>query len=391
MASQRTLSRLFTLHSWAGVVTGLLMFITCFSGAVVVFKHELDLWANPSLSGLPHAPTPAALQTVLDELARHYPDARPESLVLPDEVNPAYFAFIREPGQAKNVRTKVALRGDDGTLIGPVDSQLGQYIRSLHVFFFFGPRWIVGFLGVAMLMLIATGVVIHRKVLAELFTQRFGRSLRVVTSDLHKAAGIWGLAFHIVIAFTGAWLGLAPVFEQGYAHLAKAPAPTVQAQGPKNKGQNPNHTPEAMLPLDELQARALQAVPDLVPRFVALQHWGQAHAAAHFTGDVHTHLFSNAKVVVYASTGRIKTVNDPRDMGFWSQFNGLMEPLHFGDFGGLTLKWLYFFLGLTPAFLSISGTVIWLDRREQRRREFLSESLPIHGPTPSGNTTSVAG
>ena len=27
MTSQRTLNRLFTLHSWAGIVTGLLMFI----------------------------------------------------------------------------------------------------------------------------------------------------------------------------------------------------------------------------------------------------------------------------------------------------------------------------------------------------------------------------
>ena len=52
MTSQRTLNRLFTLHSWAGIVTGLLLFIVCFSGAVVVFKNEIDLWANPSLAKL---------------------------------------------------------------------------------------------------------------------------------------------------------------------------------------------------------------------------------------------------------------------------------------------------------------------------------------------------
>ena len=64
-----------------------------------------------------------------------------------------------------------------------------------------------------------------------------------------------------------------------------------------------------------------------------------------------------------------KKVHDPRSAGFWSQVNGLMEPLHFGDFGGLALKWLYFLLGMTPAFLSISGTLIWFDARQQRRRE----------------------
>ena len=72
---------------------------------------------------------------------------------------------------------------------------------------------------------------------------------------------------------------------------------------------------------------------------------------------------------IHATTGVPKKVHDPRTAGFWSLVNGLMEPLHFGDFGGLALKWLYFFLGMTPAFLSISGTLIWLDARQQRRRE----------------------
>ncbi|MCQ9372279.1 PepSY domain-containing protein, partial [Corynebacterium sp. 35RC1] len=141
------------------------------------------------------------------------PEATVETIQLPDADRPAYFAFLRTPGAPGAQRTKVALRADTGAVVGPVDSQLGQTLRMLHVFLFFGPRWIVGFLGVAMLVLIATGIVIHRKILAELFTQRWGRSLRVVTSDLHKSAGIWGLGFHILIAGTGAWLGVAPLFE----------------------------------------------------------------------------------------------------------------------------------------------------------------------------------
>ena len=88
----------------------------------------------------------------------------------------------------------------------------------------------VAVLGVAMLVLIATGIVIHRKILAELFTQRWGRSFRVVMSDLHKSAGIWGLGFHILIAATGAWMGLAPLFEQSYKYLA---TDTPAAAAPK--------------------------------------------------------------------------------------------------------------------------------------------------------------
>ncbi len=363
MTSRRTLNMLFILHSWAGVVTGLLLFAVCFSGAVLVFKHEIDFWANPVLRAVPRASEPVSLDTVMTTLQRAYPQAAVETLAPPDAVNPAYMAFLRlDPGDNAS-RTKLALRADTGALIGPVDSQLGQFIRSLHVFLFFGPRWIVGFLGVALLVLIGTGIVIHRKIIAELFTQRWDRSLRVVMSDLHKSAGVWGLAFHLLIAFTGAWLGLAPVFERGFEYAAQAGAQRP-AKTPKPKLTGPA---PAMASLAQMARQASSAVPGFETRYVSLQRWGQPGASARFTGNLSTHLYSTAQLQFDGASGRLTQAHDPRQQGFWSQVNGLMEPLHFGDFGGLGLKWLYFLLGLTPAFLSLSGTLIWLDGRRQRR------------------------
>ena len=375
MTSQRTLNRLFVLHSWAGIVTGLLMFIVCFSGAVVVFKNEIDLWANPSLAQLPRSAQPASLDVVLAQLQARYPGATVETIALPDAVNPSYFAFVRERGAPASMRTKVALRSDTGAVVGPVDSQLGQYLRMLHVFLFFGPRWIVGFLGVAMLVLIGTGIVIHRKILAELFTQRWGRSFRVVMSDLHKSAGIWGLGFHILIAATGAWMGLAPLFEQGYRYVTTSAGSAAGAPLQPTRGEGAEAAP--MRSLDALYATARQAVPGLEARYVSLRRWDTSAAEASFTGNLTGHLASTARVDIRAATGALKKVNDPRTQGFWTLVDGLMEPLHFGDFGGLALKWVYFLLGMTPAFLSISGTLIWLDARQQRRRA--SQPAPANG------------
>ncbi|OON62056.1 peptidase [Massilia sp. KIM] len=366
MTRQRTLNMLFTIHSWAGIVTGLLMFIVCFSGAVVVFKHEIDLWANPVLAEGTRTARMAPLDDIVRKVHEAYPTSTLESVWFPDDVNPNVFVLIREHDQPANQRTKLALRSDNGEVMGPVDSQLGQFLRMLHVFLFVGPRWIVGFLGVTMLVLIGTGVVIHRKIIAELFTQRWGRSLRVVMSDLHKAAGVWGLAFHIMIAFTGAWLGLAPVFERGFDYATQS-----------NKVQpakRPEPAPAVMQSLDAMHAKAAQVVPGFKARFVSLRNWGMADAHVAFAGRLEDHLASTARVEFNGASGAIKSLHDPRHKGFWSQFNGLMEPLHFGDFGGLVLKWLYFLLGLTPAFLSLSGTLIWLDGREQRRRPATASS-----------------
>lgn len=375
MPGRRTLNMLFVLHSWAGLVTGLLLFIVCFSGAVVVFKNEIDLWANPSLRAMPPVSAlpagPVAPERVLAEVERRHPGSTVDSLWLPGELLPVYMANVRLAPSEGGARTKLALRADTGAMIGPVESQLGQYIRMLHVFLFFGPRWIVGFLGAAMLVLIGTGFVIHRKVIAELFTQRWDRSLRVVMSDLHKSAGIWGLAFHLLIAFTGTWLGLAPVFERGWDYVAQVAAGTdAPARKPEHRGAPEAGKASGPVPMASLAAMAeaaRQAVPGFEPNSLSLQNWGRGSAAVTFTGNLAHHLHSTAAARFSGETGRLIKAQDPRKMGFWSQFNGLMEPLHFGDFGGSGLKWLYFLLGMTPAFLSLTGTVIWLDSRRQRQ------------------------
>lgn len=367
ITSRRTLSILYTLHSWAGIVTGLLMFVVCFSGAVVVFKHEIDLWANPALKDLPRAAVPAGPDAVLAALERYAPGARVERLQAPDEVSPVWFVFAKLAPDARNV--KLAARADSGEIVGPVDSQLGQFIRTLHVFLFFGPRWIVGFLGVAMFFLIVSGTIIHRKVLRELFTLRWGRSFRLIASDFHKAAGVWGLLFHGLIAFTGAWLGLAPVFERAYEHLVSPPA---VAAAVSRAAASPTHGPDAAAAtsrsVDALMQQAAHDVPGLVPRVVSFRP-GKADAAATviFYGGLSDSLYDNASVTYGAGTGALIDKRDPRERGFWSSFNGLMAPLHFGDFGSLVLKWLYFLLGLLPAALSLSGTLIWIDRRKHRR------------------------
>jgi uncharacterized iron-regulated membrane protein len=358
MATQRTLRMLFSVHAWAGIVTGLLLFVVCLSGAIVVFKHEIDLWANPTLAGLPHVPehARAPLQQVHDAVRVAHPAARIESIWPPDAVTPVHMVFVRH---ADGSREKLAVRADDASLIGPVESQLGQYLRSLHVFLFVGPRWIVGFLGVVMLVLIATGFVIHRKIIAELYTQRWRQSLRTLFSDTHKAAAIWGLAFHIVIAFTGAWLGLKPVFVGAWDAVFSPPAAVATARPVGLM------SAAATLDLDRLATNARASVPGLQMRFISWTRHVDGTPAVRFAGRIDGHLASNAHVVVAAGDGRVLSALDPRAVGFWAVVDGLMEPLHFGDFGGIWLKWLYFFLGLTPALLSISGTLLWLDKRRE--------------------------
>lgn len=357
MASQRTLTLLFAVHSWAGIVTGVLLFVICMSGALAVFKHEIDLWGNPSLRHLEHAQSPVGPQAVLAAVQSALPGSKVENIVLPTATSPAYFTQVRHEN---GLRSKIAVDAGSAAVIGPVDSELGQFVRMLHVFLFFAPRWIVGFLGAVMLLLALTGIVIHRKIVRELFTVRWRRSSRLAASDLHKASAIWGLAFHLLIAFTGCWLGLAPVFEQSWRYLSGGADPAVAL--PKDAREQPMQSLDALL----LQAR--HDLPGLEPEAISLRNAQRADAVVTISGDLSQHLISSARVSYAGADGRTLDLRDPRQRGFWSRFDGWMEPLHFGDFGGLMLKALYCVLGLSAAGLAISGTVIWADRRRQQHR-----------------------
>jgi uncharacterized iron-regulated membrane protein len=320
MTSKRTLSILYALHSWAGIVVGLWVFVVGITGALLVFKDEIDLWANPSLSELPRAARPVGPDAVLESLREKKPGAVPTFLRPPNEAQPAWFVST---GGGSIEREKHAARADSGEVLGAVDSELGQFVRNIHVFLIFGPRWPVGFLGVVVLFLIASGFVIHRKLVAELFTLRWGRSLRVVTADVHRMLGVWGLGFHVVIAFTGAWLGLAPVFERSYAYLAGEPqhAPAPNAASPNSAARKEVTQPS----LDRLMARAASDIPGLHPTAILLTRWGEPGARVRFTGHVEGSLSTNLSVTYDTATGALLERQGPAEAGLLRRVDRLMD------------------------------------------------------------------
>ena len=74
-------------------------------------------------------------------------------------------------------------------------------------------------------------------------------------------------------------------------------------------------------------------------------------------------------------------VVDGRTLGFWSRLYWMQDPLHFGYFGGLPVKILWFILGLTPGALALTGTWMWWRRRARVTRV---------APAPVAASASVA-
>lgn len=63
--------------------------------------------------------------------------------------------------------------------------------------------WLVGLAGMAMLVLLVSGVVIHRKIFIQFFTFRPDKKLPRSSLDLHNLTGVLVLPFHLVITLSG--------------------------------------------------------------------------------------------------------------------------------------------------------------------------------------------
>jgi len=232
-------------------------------------------------------------------------------------------------------------------------------------------RYLVGLLGIIMLFSIVTGVVMHRKIFRDIFKLRTLRSVRLLWSDTHKLLGVWGLFFHLMIAFTGAILGLSALI-QGLTAIGAFDG-DVQLAREQVLGKAPQYsdTPAKMLNLDDLLLKAQIEIPDAELKSLRLDLWKDANAHVEVSMNQPQALTSVAMVQFSGVTGeKIKKVDLLEESTPFFRAFMAITPLHYAQFGGLLLKLLYYLLGLGTAMLTVTGILIWDTRRRQREKHY---------------------
>jgi uncharacterized iron-regulated membrane protein len=111
---------------------------------------------------------------------------------------------------------------------------------------------------------------------------------------------------------------------------------------------------------------AKAAQPGLSPQFIGFPGgaWSSVrHYAIFFQGGtaLTSHILTPA--LVDAQTG---TLTDIRAMPALNQALMLSKPLHFGDYGGLPLKFLWAFFDLATIWVLVSGLKLWLGRGKRK-------------------------
>src|SRR5690606_19957541 len=153
----------------------------------------------------------------IDSIIHQHPDYSSLSISLPDHSGQVVHADVILRPEGDNLK-RIDFFIDTGKdrIIGQRDHQnsLANYLRQMHVRLYEGywGRQLVGIGGLALAVVAITGLLIYGNFMKKQLWPKLRktRDMRIIMADWHKILGISALAFNVVIALTGAWLGLQP-------------------------------------------------------------------------------------------------------------------------------------------------------------------------------------
>ncbi|MBK1699142.1 PepSY-associated TM helix domain-containing protein [Rhodovibrio salinarum] len=342
----------FRVHSFTGVITGLLLFVICWSGTVATLSHEIDWLVTPEARVAVGAER-ASWGDILAAVEAAFPEAQVTSLQAPLYPRSAAEVLINRPEQA---RVRVYVDPYTAEVRGAYSyMNVWRFFRSLHRNLFFPTQWGVLFVSafaVTMLVSLVGALCFYKRWWTRFFRFKAGKG-RTLWSELHKTGGLWSLWFVLLISVTGAWYGIERAryeFADGIMAYVGAESSSVHpAPQPTCESTRPD------LPLDAVVARARSVRPDM-----DLRHLRPGECALYLDGQADHLLVRDRANRLYVDrhTGEVLYDQRASDLPLYWRWANTADPLHYGDFGGLASKLVWCVFGLALSGLILTGT--WL-------------------------------
>lgn len=357
------------IHKWSSLVCTVFMLLLCLTGLPLIYHHEIGhLLGNeveaPAVSP-EQAKQRADLDTVIAAGKARYPD-KVMMYMSQDAEEPAFW-FL----------TMGAHANDEKFVSLAVDARTGKYVAEppiegggfmsimfhLHVDLFAGlwGKLFLGFMGLLLVVAIVSGVVLYAPFMRKLDfgTVRHGRTARLKWLDLHNLLGIVTMVWALVVGCTGVINTLADV-------LLKVWQATEIAEMTKPYQGQP--APTVLASMQASVKRAESAEPGMKVGFIAFPGTPFAtphHYGVYMHGDQALTARLYKPVLVDASTAQI---TDRRNLPWYLTALLVSQPLHFGDYGGAGMQFLWAVLDIATIIVLGSGLYLWVKRGRAAQR-----------------------
>lgn len=335
------------LHHWCGLKLSLLMVFVFLTGTLATVSQEMDWLAQPALRASTRVAPMASWGCWFDAAGRALPGGNIEEINAP--VARGYAAEITGTdghGEDRIVYVdpwSAKVQGVSSTLT--VRRALRQLHRHLMLPGSIGLP-IVAMLSIPLLVLLVTAFPVYKKWWRGF--RRWPRPMkrkgdgRRYVGDLHRLAGLWSLWFVTLIGVTGLWY----LAEWAGAEALDFPAGATAASSGYLDARS----------IDAIVEAARREMPDLAIRTIALEDDGirvAGQASALLVRD-------RANLVLFdGRTQAAVAAVRGEDLSVHQRISEGADPLHFGTWGGLPSRLMWFAFGLLLTMLAASGALIY--------------------------------
>lgn len=371
-----------SIHTWTGIVAGIVLFIGFYAGSLTMFKGAIEAWSMPPSLTLAQVPTEKLDELVVKALAHDDKAKTGFRLSLADEHQSPMTWYQQGSERELSMSHRIwhASLDDQGQLVTQLStpSELAELIDQLHrtagiageVGHDQAGVYVLGIAAFLYFVALVSGVIFLLPSLTKsFFALRKDKGESRFWLDAHNLVGITSLPFHLVISLT---VIVFAFHDQLYDGLKLV----VYGDKPLFAQPAPNRTPYALTDLPRVET-VLAQVKTLAPDYQvhemtymnldnprATLRLGLYNPNGFMRGPVTDYLYMHpyTLAVTNSTLGTSET-------GLWSRTVAVFFGLHFGSYGGDLGRWVYFFLGLSGAFLFYSGNLLWLEKRRQKQAD----------------------
>ena len=362
MKSQ-TIRRWSAIHTWTSLICTLFLLMLALTGLPLIFHHQIDHLLGHALEfkAMPADTPQLNLQQLVLAAEKHRPgDVMQYFGFDEDEPNAAIAIMAPTAGTEPNSSHTFMLDARTGEALEMPSANGGfmMVMLRLHVDMYAGlpGKLLLAFMGLMFILAIVSGVVLYAPFMRRLpfATVRPEKSTRIRWLDLHNLIGVVTLSWALVVGLTGVINACADLLITSWRNdsLAAMIAPYRDA---------PLLTQRA--PAAELLNLASAAAPGMQADFIAFPGTmlsSEHHYAVFMKGasQLTSHLLT--PVLIDASNLQLTAVVE---RPWYMDALGLSQPLHFGDYGGLTMQILWAALDVLTILVLGSGLYLWWVRR----------------------------
>jgi uncharacterized iron-regulated membrane protein len=422
---QKTRKFFNDVHLWLGLISGIVIIAVCLSGTIYTYNTEIQEWAAPHLHKVevPQNGSRIPAETVIANI-KELTQANVTAIAISHDPARTYQVTVRKEGDNSRSGTSYYVNPYTGDITGTSleKTATADFMRrmfSLH-------RWLLldrieepligelpnrtlgSYITGAATILFTLGVITGMVIWVPQKVKSWKQGLKIkwdanwkrVNHDLHNTLAFYSLIILFVMGITGPQWSF-PWYRTGLQKTLgtykEAPARPQQGQGGSGEGsqrgggsnreareEKTEAKPVELLSIEQYMASADQTLPYKGNYRISLPQ--KADAPVEITKN-RTGFFAPAagdKLKLETATSEVLSAEIFRDRPFNERVAGSIKALHIGDVYGPFTKLLYFISCLIATSLPITGTIIWLNKLQKKKKR---KKSPVK--TPKYQTTTA--